>query len=88
VWLRASAARFLLSVPAFVAPAFAAPASAAAVPAPTFPPLPRRRRQSRPDRQLRAVDNKYVVAGNGGAAALVANRDATGPWEKFTLVNG
>jgi alpha-L-fucosidase 2 len=29
-----------------------------------------------------------VVAENGGAAALVANRDAIGPWEKFTPVNG
>ncbi|MEU8391680.1 glycoside hydrolase family 95-like protein [Micromonospora sp. NPDC048843] len=36
---------------------------------------------------LRAtVNNRYVVAENGGAEALVANRDAIGPWEKFDLV--
>ena len=36
---------------------------------------------------LRAtVNNKYVVAENGGAAALIANRDAIGPWEKFERI--
>ena len=36
---------------------------------------------------LRAtVNNRYVVAENGGAAALIANRTAIGPWEKFSLV--
>jgi alpha-L-fucosidase 2 len=34
------------------------------------------------------ADNQYVTAENAGAAALIANRDAVGPWEKFTLVPG
>jgi len=32
------------------------------------------------------ANNRYVVAENGGAAALIANRTAIGPWEKFDLV--
>jgi hypothetical protein len=37
---------------------------------------------------LRArVNNMYVVAENAGAAALIANRAAIGPWEKFELIN-
>jgi hypothetical protein len=35
---------------------------------------------------LRARTGKYVCAENAGAAALVANRDAVGLWEQFTLV--
>jgi hypothetical protein len=29
-----------------------------------------------------------VVAENGGAAPLIANRTTIGPWEKFTPVTG
>ena len=32
------------------------------------------------------VNNRYVTAENAGAAALIANRTAIGPWEKFDLV--
>ncbi|WP_405591372.1 xylosidase [Streptomyces sp. NBC_01190] len=35
---------------------------------------------------LAIANNQYVTAENAGAAALVANRTAIGPWEKFTLV--
>jgi hypothetical protein len=33
------------------------------------------------------VNNRYVVAENGGSAALIANRTAIGPWEKFDRVD-
>jgi hypothetical protein len=33
------------------------------------------------------VNSKLVCAENGGAAALIANRDAIGPWEQFDLIN-
>ena len=37
---------------------------------------------------LRAsVNNRYVVAENGGGASLIANRAASGPWERFYLVD-
>jgi glycoprotein endo-alpha-1,2-mannosidase len=37
---------------------------------------------------LRArVNNRYVAAENAGAAALIANRTAIGPWEQFDRVN-
>ncbi len=37
---------------------------------------------------LRArANNRYVVAENGGAAALIANRTSIGPWEKFDLID-
>jgi beta-glucosidase len=37
---------------------------------------------------LRAhANNDYVTAENAGAAALVANRTAIGPWEEFDLIN-
>jgi alpha-L-fucosidase 2 len=32
------------------------------------------------------VNSKYVTAENGGAAALIANRDTIGPWEQFDLI--
>jgi hypothetical protein len=35
---------------------------------------------------LQAANGKYVCAENAGASALVANRDAVGLWETFTLV--
>jgi uncharacterized membrane protein (GlpM family) len=31
------------------------------------------------------TNGKYVTAENAGAAALIANRDAVGPWEEFDL---
>jgi len=31
------------------------------------------------------ANGKYVTAEDGGASALIANRTAIGPWEKFTL---
>ncbi len=37
---------------------------------------------------LRAQANgNYVTAENAGAAALIANRTAIGPWEKFDLIS-
>jgi beta-glucosidase len=37
---------------------------------------------------LRAhANNDYVTAENAGAASLVANRTAIGPWEEFDLIN-
>ncbi|MCO6008077.1 glycoside hydrolase family 3 C-terminal domain-containing protein [Actinoallomurus purpureus] len=37
---------------------------------------------------LRAhANSKYVTAENAGAAALIANRDAIGPWEQFDQVD-
>jgi beta-glucosidase len=36
---------------------------------------------------LRAHSNgQYVTAENAGAAPLVANRGAIGPWEEFDLI--
>ena len=32
------------------------------------------------------VNNRYVAAENAGAAPLIANRDAIGPWEQFDLI--
>jgi hypothetical protein len=32
------------------------------------------------------VNNAYVCAENAGAAALIANRTAIGPWEEFDLI--
>jgi beta-glucosidase len=34
------------------------------------------------------VNNNYVCAENAGAAALIANRTAIGPWEEFDLITG
>jgi hypothetical protein len=34
------------------------------------------------------VNGFYVCAENAGAAALIANRTAIGPWEQFDLVPG
>jgi hypothetical protein len=36
---------------------------------------------------LAAATGRYVCAENAGAAALVANRDAIGPWEQFDVVS-
>jgi hypothetical protein len=37
---------------------------------------------------LRAqVNNSLVCAENAGAAPLIANRTAIGPWEQFELIN-
>ncbi len=33
------------------------------------------------------ANNKYVCADNGGIAPLIANRTATGPWERFLVVD-
>ena len=33
-----------------------------------------------------AVNGRYVTAENGGASALIANRAAIGPWERFAEV--
>ncbi|QWF17740.1 hypothetical protein [Lysobacter capsici] len=33
------------------------------------------------------VNNRYVVAESGGGQALIANRDAIGPWERFDMVD-
>jgi hypothetical protein len=33
------------------------------------------------------ADNEYVTAENAGAAPLIANRTAIGPWEEFDLIN-
>jgi hypothetical protein len=33
------------------------------------------------------ANNDYVTAENAGAAALIANRTAIGPWEEFDLIN-
>jgi hypothetical protein len=33
------------------------------------------------------ADNEYVTADNAGAAPLIANRTAIGPWEEFDLIN-
>ncbi|MCW3463986.1 M57 family metalloprotease [Chitinophaga nivalis] len=33
------------------------------------------------------INNKYVCAENGGANALIANRDAVGPWEQFRVID-
>jgi len=35
---------------------------------------------------LALVNNRYVTAENAGAAPLIANRTAIGPWEQFDLV--
>ncbi|MFI1002482.1 xylosidase [Streptomyces galbus] len=35
---------------------------------------------------LALANGQYVTAENAGASALIANRTAIGPWEKFTLV--
>ncbi|MEV5388331.1 hypothetical protein [Streptomyces sp. NPDC052721] len=35
---------------------------------------------------LALANGQYVTAENAGASALIANRAAIGPWEKFTLV--
>ena len=32
------------------------------------------------------VNNNYVTAENAGAAPLIANRTAIGPWEEFDLI--
>ena len=32
------------------------------------------------------MNGRYVVAESGGAAPLIANRTAVGPWEQFLLV--
>ena len=32
-------------------------------------------------------DNEYVCADNAGAASLIANRTAIGPWESFDLIH-
>ncbi|MFC4033224.1 xylosidase [Streptomyces polygonati] len=37
---------------------------------------------------LAIANNQYVTAENAGAASLIANRTAIGPWEKFALVTG
>lgn len=34
---------------------------------------------------LQATNGQYVCAEGGGGQKLVANRDAIGPWETFTL---
>lgn len=34
-----------------------------------------------------AINGRYVTAEAGGAAALVANRTAIGPWEQFDLIS-
>jgi hypothetical protein len=34
---------------------------------------------------LRASNNQYVVAENGGGGVVNANRTAVGAWETFTL---
>ena len=34
---------------------------------------------------MATVNSRYVVAENGGAAPLIANRTAIGPWEQFDL---
>lgn len=34
---------------------------------------------------LAQVNSRYVSADNAGANPLIANRDAIGPWERFTL---
>lgn len=33
------------------------------------------------------VNNRFVVAENGGSAALIANRTAIGPWEQFDRID-
>lgn len=33
------------------------------------------------------VNNRYVVAENGGAEPLIANREARGPWEQFDMID-
>jgi hypothetical protein len=35
---------------------------------------------------LARADNQYVCADNAGAAPLIANRTAIGPWEQFDLI--
>jgi hypothetical protein len=35
---------------------------------------------------LATADNHYVCAENAGAASLIANRTAIGPWEEFDLL--
>lgn len=35
---------------------------------------------------LQAINGEYVAAEEGGGREVIANRDAIGPWETFTLV--
>jgi hypothetical protein len=35
---------------------------------------------------LKAANGQYVCAESGGNDVLVANRDAIGPWEQFTII--